>query len=296
MSTILQTPGVYINEVDSFATLKLNINHTIYDTVSVIAKQLNEYLKALYSIQEDAVLLSSLINTDGTSVIAAANKVVLQVLTIGKATLIEEELEKKGNTYTLIVSANFNEQAQALKYIDAVADFFQFSCPQGKAKYINDNKSLQLYPIRCDLSQLAELFGALGTTYIPSLLYQIITPSFSPEVFAQLHPNKNSESTLKQEIEATINEILKQFVFEPNTYPTWLAIQYLVDEYLFSQQKAGNLQSAASAESYTVQIGLDNTMTAQDILNGYMILSVMLKLKDQDDFLALTFKNQMVQV
>jgi phage tail sheath protein FI len=100
---------------------------------------------------------------------------------------------------------------------------------------------------------------------------------------------------LKQEIEATINEILRQFVFEPNTYPTWLAIQYLVDEYLFSQQKAGNLQSVATEESYTVQIGLNNTMTALDILNDYMVLSVMLKLKNQEDFLVLTFKNQMVQ-
>jgi hypothetical protein len=182
MSISQQTPGVYINEVDSFAALKLNINHNINDTVSVIAKQLNEYLKALYSTQEDAVLLSSLINSDSTAVLATVNKVVLQVLTVGKAALIEEEVEKKGNAYTLIVSANFNEQAQALKYIDAVADFFQFSCPQGKAKYINNNNSLQVYPIGCDLSQLAELFSALGTTYIPSLLYQMVIPSFSPKV------------------------------------------------------------------------------------------------------------------
>ena len=218
----------------------------------------------------------------------------MQVLTIGKA--IEEEGAIKGNANTLMLSANFNEQALALKYIEAVADFFQFSSPQGRAKYINNNKTLQVYPIDYNLSQLSQLFGALRTVYIPSLLYRIVTPSFNPDGFAQLRPNKSAEETVKQEIETTINEILKQFVFEPNTYPTWLAIQYLVDEYLFSQQKAGKLQSSTEEESYAIQIGLGTTMTGEDILNGYVVLSVMLKLKDQEDYLVLTFKNQMVQV
>ncbi len=289
-----KTPGVYIHEIESVTNLQLNIHHGIYGTVSVIAKQLNEYLKALFSLQEDAVALSSLTSSDGAPAPATSNKVVVQVLTIGKA--IEEEGAIKGNAYTLMLSANFNEQALALKYIGAVADFFQFSCPQGRAKYINNNKTLQVYPIDYNLSQLSQLFGALRTVYIPSLLYQIVTPSFNPDGFAQLRPNKSAEETVKQEIETTINEILKQFVFEPNTYPTWLAIQYLVDEYLFSQQKAGKLQSSTEEESYAIQIGLGTTMTGEDIFNGYVVLSVMLKLKDQEDYLVLTFKNQMVPV
>ncbi len=291
-----KTPSVYIHETDAVAALQLNIHHHIYDTVSVIVKQLNEYLKTLFSAKEDAVALSSLTSSDGAPAPVTSNKVVLQILTIGKVAIMEAEEATKGNAYTLMLSANFNEQALAIKYIGAVADFFQFSCPQGKAKYINNSKDLRVYPIDCNLSQLAQLFGALRKAYIPSLLYQLIIPSFSPDFFAHLHPNKSDEENVKQEIEVAINEILRQFVFEPNTYPTWLAIQYLVDEYLFSQQKAGKLQDSATEESYTVNIGLGTTMTGMDILNGYLVLNVMLKLKDQEDYLVLTFKNQLVQI
>lgn len=282
-----QTPAVYINELGNQQSLKNNLYHDVESTLSLVADELNKYLKTLFSTTEDRVVLSSLNKLDGSFVPNIDNKVVMQLINLGYVKDTLEEGNDKDKTYTVIFSANFNQYLEALKQIGAVADFFQFACPQGKAKYIPNANFLKIYSLDYDIKQINEVFGLLKSSYIPSLAYQIIVPSFDIKTFV----HSNSEN-LKQEIEDNIQSILQQFVFSANTFPNWLAIRYLVDEYLYSLCN-DSLFGDTLEKEYTVNIGLGETMTAQDILDGFVLLSTMLKFKDEDDFVLLTFKVQL---
>jgi phage tail sheath protein FI len=48
-----------------------------------------------------------------------------------------------------------------------------------------------------------------------------------------------------------------------------------------------------ASDAFTVQCGLGSTMTAQDILNGYMIVSVTLQMIHPAEFIELTFTQKM---
>jgi hypothetical protein len=78
-------------------------------------------------------------------------------------------------------------------------------------------------------------------------------------------------------IRRTIASGLQAFAFSPNTLPTWGAVRAAAQDFLTGLWSNGAL-SGDQAEAFQVSIGLGTTMTAEDILNGYMILQVQLVL------------------
>ena len=302
LTSNLQTTGVYINELDALkGSFHINDRH-INIHIALIASELNTDLKSLFSLNEDIVTVSSLVCIDGSIPLHVSNKVVLQVVNIqqleidsAKELIKAKNVCSKSKSLSLLVSANFDplNYLESLKMIDAVADFFLFTCPQGKAKYMNSSIPLTINPMDLNLSELTKIFTMLGTRYIPSLTYQVIIPPLRGK-FSEVNDSLavfNAETT-KKEIKDELNSVLQQFVFEPNTYATWLAIKYLADEYLFSLWKAGKLIGKTPDDAYIVNIGLGSSMSAQDILNGDLILNVFVLL-DDSDFIELLFKIQL---
>jgi phage tail sheath protein FI len=51
---------------------------------------------------------------------------------------------------------------------------------------------------------------------------------------------------------------------------------------------------ASPNEAYSVRCGLGSTMTADDILNGYMIVHIVLQMVHPAEFIELVFKQQML--
>jgi hypothetical protein len=66
-----------------------------------------------------------------------------------------------------------------------------------------------------------------------------------------------------------------------------------VSNFLQGLWSQGGLMGAKADEAFTVACGLGSTMTAQDILEGYMIVQVQLQLIRPAEFIVLTFKQKM---
>jgi len=83
------------------------------------------------------------------------------------------------------------------------------------------------------------------------------------------------------------------YIFQPNEKNTWEAVKAMIGSFLTTIWKEGGLQGAAAADAFSVDCGLGTTMTAQDILNGFMIVTVKVAVIRPAEFIILTFQQQM---
>lgn len=94
-------------------------------------------------------------------------------------------------------------------------------------------------------------------------------------------------------IELSIKYAAEAFVFEPNTSSTWSNLKAMITNFLTNMWYMGALAGASPDASFSVEVGLGNTMTPVDILDGYMRVSVKLAVTRPAEFIVITFEQQM---
>jgi hypothetical protein len=95
-------------------------------------------------------------------------------------------------------------------------------------------------------------------------------------------------------VEQSVKTSLNSFVFAPNTATTWTTVVSVIESFLHDLWASGGLMGAAPAQAFNVQCGLGSTMTADDILNGNMIVQVVLQMVHPAEFIELVLKQQML--
>ena len=75
-------------------------------------------------------------------------------------------------------------------------------------------------------------------------------------------------------VEESVKKSTYPFVFEPNDTNTWMKIRAMVENFLTLQWRQGALQGAKPEQAFFVKVGLGQTMTAQDILDGRLIIEI----------------------
>jgi hypothetical protein len=83
------------------------------------------------------------------------------------------------------------------------------------------------------------------------------------------------------------------YVFQPNDKNTWTAVTAMIGSFLTSVWKEGGLQGATPSDAFSVACGLGTTMTSDDILNGFMNVTVKVAVVRPAEFIVLTFQQQM---
>jgi phage tail sheath protein FI len=94
-------------------------------------------------------------------------------------------------------------------------------------------------------------------------------------------------------IDQSVKLALNKFVYEPNVAQTWLTVTSMIGSFLRGVWQAGGLMGGSPAEAFSVQCGLGSTMTAQDVLEGRMIVQIRLQMVRPAEFIVLTFEQQM---
>lgn len=94
-------------------------------------------------------------------------------------------------------------------------------------------------------------------------------------------------------IEQSIKNALQSYVFAANDATTWATVTASISSFLTGLWQQGGLMGAKASDAYTVSCGLGSTMTPQDILDGYMNVSVMLQMIHPAEFIQLTFRQNM---
>ncbi|MDN3663813.1 phage tail sheath family protein [Algibacter miyuki] len=94
-------------------------------------------------------------------------------------------------------------------------------------------------------------------------------------------------------LEQSIKLALRSYVFEPNDANTWVTVKSMIDNYLTEKWKQGALAGSTPEDAFSVNIGLGNTMTSLDILEGKMLISVKLAIVRPAEFIVVSFEQQM---
>jgi phage tail sheath protein FI len=94
-------------------------------------------------------------------------------------------------------------------------------------------------------------------------------------------------------IEQSLKIAASSFLFEPNNANTWVSVKSMIDNFLMSVWQGGGLMGDKASDAYQVSVGLGQTMTGNDVLDGYMRVQVLLQLLRPAEFIELTFQQQM---
>ena len=85
----------------------------------------------------------------------------------------------------------------------------------------------------------------------------------------------------------------KAMVFEPNVSGTWVTIKSMISNFLTGIWKRGGLAGAVPDDAFSVHVGLGETMTPDDILEGIMRITVLVAVSRPAEFIEITFQQQM---
>ncbi|MFN8395722.1 MAG: phage tail sheath C-terminal domain-containing protein [Bacteroidia bacterium] len=89
--------------------------------------------------------------------------------------------------------------------------------------------------------------------------------------------------------EESIKKAAQFAVFEPNDKGTWTKVKGMINNFLYSLWQKGALMGGKPEEAYFVQVGLGETMSFQDVLEGRMIIQVGMAAVRPAEFIILKF-------
>lgn len=94
-------------------------------------------------------------------------------------------------------------------------------------------------------------------------------------------------------IEESIKKATEPSVFEPNDANTWSKIKAMIENFLSDIWRDGALAGATPDEAFFVKVGLGETMSANDILNGRLIIEIGVAAVRPAEFIILQFMHKL---
>lgn len=94
-------------------------------------------------------------------------------------------------------------------------------------------------------------------------------------------------------LEESVRNAARAYVFDPNEANTWVNVKSMIANFLNGIWKRGGLAGAVPDDAYSVFVGLGETMTPEDILEGIMRISVLVAIVRPAEFIEITFQQQM---
>ena len=94
-------------------------------------------------------------------------------------------------------------------------------------------------------------------------------------------------------LEESVRLATKALVFEANVANTWVTAKSMIRNFLTSVWKKGGLAGAVPDDAFAVFVGLGETMTPEDILEGIMRVTVLVAISRPAEFIEITFQQQM---
>lgn len=94
-------------------------------------------------------------------------------------------------------------------------------------------------------------------------------------------------------VEESVKKASSQFVFESNDANTWVKVRAMIENFLILQWRAGALAGAKQEQAFYVRVGLGQTMTADDVLRGYMNVEIGMAVVRPAEFIVLKFSHKM---
>ena len=92
-------------------------------------------------------------------------------------------------------------------------------------------------------------------------------------------------------VEGSVSKATMPFVFESNDANTWNKVKSMIGNFLNQQWQVGALQGAKPEHAYYVKVGLGETMSPQDILEGHLVVEIGMAVVRPAEFIILKFSH-----
>lgn len=167
------------------------------------ATVLDQYIKNKYQLDESKVILNNVIDSNGVIPTKNENKIVVSLINIEQETLqpfyIRNQKLPNGNygdlnpsqrfNLDLLVTSNFDDYNESLKFLNAVIQFFQSYVVLDATNFSNIPTGLNKLEFeieKLNYNQMHSLWTAMGAKYQPSIVYKtrlITIQSYDNESF-----------------------------------------------------------------------------------------------------------------
>ncbi|HSK13713.1 MAG TPA: phage tail sheath C-terminal domain-containing protein, partial [Phnomibacter sp.] len=94
-------------------------------------------------------------------------------------------------------------------------------------------------------------------------------------------------------VEESVKKSTSWVVFEPNDANTWVKVKSMIENFLVLQWRAGALAGAKPEDAFFVKVGLNQTMSAVDILEGRLIVQIGMAVVRPAEFIILEFSHKL---
>lgn len=169
----------------------------IYESLACITEELNEYFRIRLKIPEEKVLLSSIVNPDGTIALPGENKIALTLVNIEK----EPSANKTGLTNSpgvsltlqvmFVVYFSSNNYSEGLKFLSLIISFMQQKPVFTRANSPALHESIEKLSVELEthgLERMNNLWAMVGAKYMPSVLYRVRLLTYNAEVNREYRP------------------------------------------------------------------------------------------------------------
>ncbi len=160
--------------------------------LTFIESYLNQQIKMTFGLDEDKVVLGSLINLDGSVTDNIENKIVISIINLEH----EKTVKHIGNYRTdasgsfakarppihlnlyVLISANYNSKnyLESLKMLSSVIGIFQANpvfTSNSHPEMDSAISKLTFETYNIPIKELSHIWGGIGAKYVPSMLYKI---------------------------------------------------------------------------------------------------------------------------
>jgi uncharacterized protein len=96
-------------------------------------------------------------------------------------------------------------------------------------------------------------------------------------------------------VEESAKNASERFVFEPNNADTWMKVKAMLENYLTTLWRSGALMGAKPDEAFFVNVGLGETMSPEQVLEGEMIVEIGMAAVRPAEFIILRFSHKMME-
>jgi phage tail sheath protein FI len=90
-------------------------------------------------------------------------------------------------------------------------------------------------------------------------------------------------------VEESVQKATSWAVFEPNTKNTWVKVKGMIESYLLTKWIEGALAGSKPEEAFFVKVGLPETMSADEVLDGIMRVKIGLAVSRPAEFIIIQF-------
>ncbi len=183
----------------------------IYESLTCLAEEMNIYFRSKLKITEDKVVVSAIVNQDGSVAIQGENKIAITLVNMTKdmgikrayttgAGVVANAAKPVCLNLFILLSCYFTagNYAESLRFLSFVISFLQTKnvFDHTNTPQLDDAIDKLVFELESfEPDRLSNLWGTLGAKYMPSVLYRVRMIILDATVVREYRPAVKGIST-----------------------------------------------------------------------------------------------------